>query len=51
MVKKYYCTAADREHLDSLTRDYRNAGWFIITYGETLRELSLGDKFLVIEII
>ena len=49
-MKKYYCTAINREHLDSLTRDYRNAGWFIVTYGETLRELERGDEFIVIEI-
>ena len=49
-MKKYYCTAINREHLDSLTRDYRNNGWQIVTYGETLRELELGNEFIVIEI-
>lgn len=50
-MRKYYCTASSKKHLDSLTRDYRAAGWFIVTYGEFLRELERGDEFLVIELI
>lgn len=50
-MKKYYCTAVNRKHLDSLTRDYRKAGWFIVTYGKTLRELERGDEFITIEIV
>ena len=49
-MKKYYCTAENRKHLDSLTRDYRQAGFNIVTYGETLRELENGNEFVVIEI-
>lgn len=49
-MKKYRCIAASKEHLDSLTRGYREDGWFIVTYGETLRELERGDEFLVIEL-
>ena len=50
-MKKDYCTVADKKHLDSLTRDYREAGWFIVTYGKTLRELERGDEFITIEIV
>lgn len=49
-MKKYYCTAIDRNHLDNLTRDYRNAGFNIVTYGEYFRELEKDDEFIVIEI-
>lgn len=49
-MKTYYCTATNRKHLDSLTRDYRNAGYNIVTYGERLRELEKGDEFVVIKI-
>lgn len=49
-MKRYYCTAANRKHLDSLTRDYRKAGFNIVTYGENLRELEKNDEFVVIEI-
>ena len=49
-MKRYYCTASNRKHLDSLTRDYRMAGFNIVTYGETLRELENGSEFVVIEI-
>lgn len=50
-MKKYYCTAVNKKHLDSLTKDYRRDGWNIVTFGETLRELERGDSFLIIEII
>lgn len=49
-MKTYYCTAMNKEHLDSLTRDYRKAGYNIVTYGERLRELEKDNEFIVIEI-
>ena len=49
-MKTYYCTAMNKEHLDSLTSDYRKAGYNIVTYGERLRELEKDNEFIVIEI-
>lgn len=49
-MKKYHCAVTSKEHLDSLTRDYRADGWHIVTYGEALRELERENEFIVIEI-
>lgn len=49
-MKQYYCTAANKKHLDSLTKDYRNEGFAIITYTPTFRELEKGNEFVIIEI-
>lgn len=49
-MKQYYCTAANKKHLDSLTRDYRNEGFAIITYTPTFRELEKDNEFVIIEI-
>lgn len=49
-MKKSRCIAANKRQLNSLTRDYREDGWFIITYTETFRELERGDEILVIEL-
>lgn len=49
-MKEYNCTASNRKHLDSLTRDYRNEGFMIITYTPTFRELEKDDELVIIEI-
>lgn len=49
-MKQYYCTAANRKHLDSLTRDYREAGFMVVTYTPTYRELEKDDELVTIKI-
>lgn len=48
-MKKYRILAANKEHFDSLIKDYRSEGFMLITYGYTLAELEKGDEFVIIE--
>ena len=34
--------------LNSLTKEYRNQGYNIVTFGKDVRELEKGDSFVVI---
>lgn len=47
-MRKFEIIAADKEHFDSLIKDYRKAGFMIVTYGYFLAELEKGDEFIVI---
>lgn len=48
-MKRYRITAANKEHFDSLIKDYRADGYFLITYGNRLAELEKEDSFIIIE--
>ena len=46
---KFKITALNKKYFDSLIRDYRENGFFIVTYGSRLTELEKGNEFLIIE--
>lgn len=48
-MKRYRITAGNKEHFDSLIRDYRKEGYMLITYGNRLAELEKEDSFIIIE--
>ena len=48
-MRTYRITAANKEHFDSLIKDYRKDGWMLITYGDKLAELEKEDSFIIIE--
>ena len=48
-MRKFRITAANKEHFDSLIRDYRKDGYMLITYGDRLAELEKEDSFITIE--
>lgn len=48
-MRKFRITAANKEHFDSLIRDYRKDGYMLITYGNRLAELEKEDSFIIIE--
>ena len=48
-MKKFRITAANKEHFDSLIRDYRENGFFLVTYGRRLAELETETEFVIIE--
>ena len=48
-MRKFRITAANKEHFDSLIKDYRTDGYMLITYGDRLAELEKEDSFIIIE--
>lgn len=42
-------TAGNKEHFDSLIKDFRNDGYMLITYGDRLAELEKDDSLVIIE--
>ena len=48
-MRKFKITALNKKHFDSLIRDYRENGFFIVTYGSRLAELEKGSEFIIIE--
>ena len=48
-MRTYKITAANKKHFESLIKDYRNAGFMIITLGNRLAELETADEFVIIE--
>ena len=48
-MRRYRILAANKEHFDSLIKDYRDEGYKLITYGYTFAELEKGDSFIIIE--
>lgn len=48
-MRKFRITAGNKEHFDSLIRDYRKDGYMLITYGKRLAELEKEDSFIIIE--
>lgn len=48
-MRKYKITAANKKHFNSLIKDYREAGFMLITLGNRLAELESDDAFIIIE--
>lgn len=48
-MRKFRITAANKEHFESLIKDYRADGYMLITYGYRLAELEKEDSFIIIE--
>ena len=48
-MKKFRITAANKKHYDSLISDYREIGFFLVSYGRRLAELEKDDVFIIIE--
>lgn len=48
-MRKFTIIAANKKHYDSLIRDFRENGFFLITYGYRFSELEKDDEFVTIE--
>lgn len=48
-MRKFEITAGNKEHFDSLIKDFRKDGFMLITYGYFLAELEKGDEFVIIK--
>lgn len=48
-MRKFRITAGNKEHFESLIKDYRADGYMLITYGNRLAELEKEDSFITIE--
>lgn len=48
-MRKYKITAANKEHFESLIKDYRKAGFMLITLGNRVAELETDEEFVFIE--
>lgn len=48
-MRKYKITAANKEHFESLIKDYRKAGFMLITLGNRVAELETDEEFIFIE--
>ena len=42
-------TVANKRQLNKMVKEYRNNGYMIITFGNTLVELEKGNEMVVIE--
>jgi len=40
----------NKRQLNKIVKEYRNKGYFLITYGHTLAELEKGNDLVVIEL-
>lgn len=48
-MKRYEIKAANKNHFESLIKDYRNAGFMLVTFGKRFAELETETEFVVIE--
>jgi hypothetical protein len=48
-MRRYKITAANRKHFESLIKDYRAAGFMLITLGNRVAELENNEEFVFIE--
>ena len=48
-MKRFRITAANKEHFNSLIKDYREAGFMLVTFGKRFAELETESEFVVIE--
>ena len=39
-MRKYFIQAANKKHFESLIKDYRKNGFYLVTYGQRLAELE-----------
>lgn len=48
-MRKFKITAANKEHFDSLVKDFISNGFMLVTYGARLAELETEAEFVIIE--
>lgn len=48
-MRMYKIVAANRKHFESLIKDYRAAGFMLITFGNRVAELETETEFVFIE--
>lgn len=48
-MRKYQITAANKAHFESLIKDYRAAGFMLVTLGNRIAELETEYEFVYIE--
>ena len=48
-MRNYRIVAANKEHFESLIKDYRAAGFMLVTYGNRFAELETEYEFISIE--
>jgi hypothetical protein len=48
-MRKYQITAANKAHFESLIKDYRAAGFVLVTLGNRIAELETECEFVHIE--
>lgn len=48
-MRKYKITAANKAHFESLIKDYRAAGFMLVTLGNRVAELETEYEFVHIE--
>lgn len=46
-MRQFEITAANKEHFDSLIKDFRKNGFMIVTYGYFLAELEKDNEFVI----
>lgn len=50
-MRKFFIQAANKKHFESLIKDYRKNGFYLVTYGRRLAELENEEasEFITIE--
>ena len=48
-MRNFKIVAGNREHFEKLIKDFRNAGFFLVTLGYRVAELENGEEFVFIE--
>ena len=48
-MRKFRIKAGNKEHFESLIKDFRNSGFMLVTYGARLAELEKDNEFIIIE--
>lgn len=48
-MRNYRIIAANKEHFESLVKDYRAAGFILVTFGNRVAELETECEFVHIE--
>lgn len=48
-MRRFYMKAGSKKHFESLIKDLREKGFFIVTFGKHICELENENEFVVIE--
>ena len=48
-MRKYHIYAANKKHFISLIKDYREAGFLLVTLGARIAELETADEHIFLE--
>ena len=48
-MRKFRIKAGNKEHFESLIKDFRNSGFMLVTYGARLAEMETETEFVIIE--